>query len=152
MAKRPKKRSVKASNPVARALHKPLFHLRLKPNKKLYQRKAKHRGRIGGLDALFPNTHTSPANVKTPPCQASWYDHIIRFPLPSPRSTVCRHFLGSSGGLSFRSHHYSPVSTQRPSCADVRIASHNCCVSSAVPNVGSVNLPPSTPFRKSASA
>ncbi len=45
MTKRPKKRSVKARNPVARDLHDPLFHLRLKPSKKLYQRKTKHRGR-----------------------------------------------------------------------------------------------------------
>lgn len=45
MTKRPKKRSVKARNPVARDLQDPLFHLRLKPSKKLYQRKPKHRGR-----------------------------------------------------------------------------------------------------------
>lgn len=39
------KRSVKARNPVARLIREPLFHLRLKPSKKLYQRKPKHRGR-----------------------------------------------------------------------------------------------------------
>jgi hypothetical protein len=45
MTRRPKKRSVKARNPVARDLRDPLFHLRLKPSKKLYQRRTKHRGR-----------------------------------------------------------------------------------------------------------
>jgi len=39
-----KKRSVKARNPIAKQIREPLFHLRLKPSKKLYQRKPKHRG------------------------------------------------------------------------------------------------------------
>ncbi len=69
MAKRSKKCSVKASNPVATALRKPLFHLRLKPSKKLYQRKTKHRGRIGGLDALSPNIYTRDTISRVPPCR-----------------------------------------------------------------------------------
>ncbi len=50
MTKRSKKRSVKARNPVAKDLLQPLFHLRLKPSKKLYQRKLKHRGRPSDAD------------------------------------------------------------------------------------------------------
>ena len=50
MTKRKPKRSVKARNPVAKDLQQPLFHLRLKPSKKLYQRKPKHRGRPFGAD------------------------------------------------------------------------------------------------------
>jgi|GEM_PF-6612272 len=36
--------------------------------------------------------------------EVKWYDHIIWFPPPSPRSTVCRHFLGRSGE-AYRSIH-----------------------------------------------
>ncbi len=50
MAKRPKKRSVRARNPIAKDLRDPIFHLRLKPSKKLYQRKPKHRGRFRDTD------------------------------------------------------------------------------------------------------
>lgn len=45
MTKRLKACSVKARNPIAKKIREPLFHLRLKPSKKLYQRKLKHRGR-----------------------------------------------------------------------------------------------------------
>lgn len=50
MTRRPKQRSVKARNLVAKALREPLFRLRLKPSKKLYQRKPKHRGRYRDAD------------------------------------------------------------------------------------------------------
>ena len=50
MTKRSKRRSVKARNPIAKDLRDPKFHLRLKPSKKLYQRKPKHRGRAHGTD------------------------------------------------------------------------------------------------------
>jgi len=50
MTRRPKKRSVKARNPIAKDLRDPIFHLRLKPSKKTYQRKPKHRGRSHGAD------------------------------------------------------------------------------------------------------
>ena len=50
MTKRSKKRSVKARNPIAKDLRDPKFHLRLKPSKKLYQRKPKHRGRAHCTD------------------------------------------------------------------------------------------------------
>lgn len=49
MTKRLKARSVKARNPIAKKIREPLFHLRLKPSKKLYQRKLKHRGRATDL-------------------------------------------------------------------------------------------------------
>lgn len=50
MIKRSPKRSVKARNPVAKRIREPLYHLRLKPSKKLYQRKPKHRGRPSEAD------------------------------------------------------------------------------------------------------
>ncbi len=50
MTKRSPKRSVKARNPVAKVIREPVFHLRLKPSKKLYQRKPKHRDRPSGAD------------------------------------------------------------------------------------------------------
>ena len=50
MTKRRPKRSVKARNPVAKQIREPLFHLRLKPSKKLYQRKPKHRDRPSDAD------------------------------------------------------------------------------------------------------
>jgi hypothetical protein len=66
MTKRPKKRSVKARNPIAKNLRDPLFHLRLKPSKKLYQRTPKHRGRRSNVDlgdlaqAPVPSSKSSP--------------------------------------------------------------------------------------------
>jgi hypothetical protein len=78
MIKRPQKRSVKARNPVAKDLREPLFHLRLKPSKKLYQRKPKHRGRRSdGLDSVW----------------RPWVEACSPASRPAGANTVCRKSL-----------------------------------------------------------